>query len=86
MPNVAIITTVVPATDTRQTRIRCASGADTSLVPWDYALGAEDNHLCAAIAHADRFGITGELVHASLPHDRGYAFLALSADAVSLHL
>lgn len=86
MPNVAIITSVVPATDTRQSRIRCASGADTSFMPWDYALGVEDNHLCAAIAHADRFGITGELVQAPLPHDRGYAFVAISHDAVSLHL
>lgn len=86
MPNVAIITSVVPATDTRQTRIKASSDTHTSFVPYDCALGAEENHLCAAIAHADRFGITGELVHASLPHDRGYAFIALSADAVSLHL
>lgn len=73
----AIITRYHGPTDHRGSRITARAYAGAVTVPWDHALNPFQNHHAAAQALSRRMGWTSPLIGASLPDDRGYAFVPL---------
>lgn len=52
----AIVTRFLAPTNHRGARIKATAQAGALTVPWDYALGVEENHRAAALAFATRWG------------------------------
>lgn len=81
-----VITKYLPATAHRGSRIKVSSWLGNKIIPWDYALDAEDNHKVAFYAWLDeenkemyaRFGVEPwfkYVAHGNLPDSSGYAFI-----------
>lgn len=68
-----IKTTYVGPTDTTGSKIRASFNGKTVSIPYDYAMNQEQRHHKAALAFADKHGLTvGE--SASDSHNKGYYF------------
>lgn len=71
---IAIIAKYHGPTDSRGSRISAAANGHRVVVPYDYALGAEENHAAAAIALCHKMKWRGELVSGGLGAGAGYVF------------
>jgi hypothetical protein len=56
MSRQAIVTKFLPPTNTLGARVKVTAQAGRMTVPWDYALGMEENHRDAALAFAAKQG------------------------------
>jgi hypothetical protein len=56
----AIVTKFLPPTNTLGARVKVTAQAGRMTVPWDYALGVDDNHRGAAFAFAAKQGWSTE--------------------------
>jgi hypothetical protein len=75
----AIVTKFLGPTYTQGGRVKASADAGSITVPWDHALGVEDNHRAAAIALARKLGWCereDQWVGGSTP-GAGYAFVLL---------
>jgi hypothetical protein len=71
----AIITKYMPASNFKPSRVKAtAEGVKSIVLPWDYSLATEDNHLWAALKLCDSLGWKNALVSGALPDQTGYAF------------
>lgn len=59
-------------------RIIVRAQAGRMIVPWDYALNVEQNHIAAAQAFAKRWDWEGIYVGGARPNDKGYVFTRMS--------
>jgi hypothetical protein len=75
----AITTKFLGPTDSRGARVKARAQAGSVTVPWNHALGVEDNHIRAAQALAIKMDWQGNWRGGALPDDTGYAFVRSSA-------
>jgi hypothetical protein len=62
----ALTTKTQAPTDTKGTRIKASSPAGSTIIAYDYALSAGNNHAAAAKALADKLEWDGEMVGGSI--------------------
>lgn len=75
----AITTKFLGATDFRGSRIVARCQARRVTVPWDHALGVEENHQLAAQTLAEKLGWAGQWYGGALPDGTGQCFVCVSA-------
>ncbi len=80
----AIVTKYIGPTNLKGTRIRVKCQAKSVLIPWNHALGIEDNHTLAAQTVAESLGWLEKraLAGGALPDGSGYAFVLLPKGAL----
>lgn len=69
----AITTRYAGPTNFRGSRVIVRADPGRMIVPWDHALGVEDNHKAAAKAYASKYGWTGHWYGGGT--NEGYAFV-----------
>ena len=73
---VAILTKFIGPTNFRGSRVKAfTSSGHRIIVPWDHALGVEENHDAAAIALCRKMEWCGKLVRGGTDVGYAYAFL-----------
>jgi hypothetical protein len=72
----AIATKFIGPTNHRGARVKAYCQAGEFTMPWDYALGVEDNHRKAATFLLDRLGWDGNYHGGAMWHITGYVFIA----------
>ena len=70
----AIATKFHGPTNYRGARVKASADAGSVTVSWDYSLNIADNHRAAAIALANRYGWSTDMVGGSLP-GAGFVFV-----------
>jgi hypothetical protein len=73
----AIVTKYLGPTNFRGSRVVAKAYAGRVVIPWDDALGQDENHEMAARALCLKFGWFGRLVGGGLPDNRGNAYVLL---------
>lgn len=72
----SILTKFIGPTNTRGSRIKASAsnGAGSVVVPWDHALGQDDNHDAAAMALAKKLSWEGSLIRGGGEKGNVYVF------------
>jgi hypothetical protein len=70
----AIKTKYLGPSNVRGARVKASSDAGSVTLPWNHALGIEDNHAAAAKVLAEKWGWGGRWFGGGLPGS-GYAFV-----------